>query len=195
MPSNNTGRVVKTLFKKYPSKMALLLNPQCIRPHQFKFRYAIDNNAFIKFDEKQFFKMLDTSLNYQRPLFVVSPDVVGCHDRTLALWHYYRNRLTKYKYPVAFVVQDGCQPENIPLNEVDWIFVGGTDPWKMENLPRWVKLGKPCHVGRVNSIGRLRYCESLGVTSVDGTGWMRARDAKFFDLMEYFEGEKQCRLF
>ena len=65
----------------------------------------------------------------------------------------------------------------------------------MDNIKKFVGLGKPVHVGRVNSIGRVRYCESLGVASVDGTGWMRARDKKFYDFINYFEGDDQCSLF
>ena len=193
MLSNNTGRVVKDLFSKYPDKMALLLNPHCIRPGQFKFKYAIDNAAFNKFDEKQYFKMLDRSKEYQGPLWVVVPDVVGCHSRTMALWHYYSPRIREYGYPLAFVAQDGCDPSEVP--ECHCVFVGGCDPWKMENFKRFVGVREWTHVGRVNSIGRLLSCERAGVDSVDGTGWMLARDKKFYDLMNYFKGDPQCSLF
>lgn len=188
MPSNNTGVIVKELFHNYPDKIALLLNPQCIRPHQFKYRYAIDNNAFKKFDEKQFFKMLDESKKHKPPMFVVCPDVVGCHDRTIALWKIYQPILKRYNYKIAFVAQDGCKPENVPEN-ADYVFVGGLDPWKIENIHKFIGLGKPVHVGRVNSLSRLKYCQDLGVNSVDGTGWLRARDKKFHDLFEWFAGE------
>jgi hypothetical protein len=193
MPSNNTGQVVKDLFEKYPDNLALLLNPHCIRPQQFTFRYAIDNAAFNQFKEGLYFKMLDRSKEYQKPIFIVCPDVVGCHDRTIALWNYYYPTLKEYDYPIAFVAQDGCTPELVPDN-ADWIFIGGKDPWKMENIHKFIG-ERPVHVGRVNGIGRLKYCESLGVASIDGTGWMLARDKKFYDLMEYFKGEKQCSLF
>lgn len=194
MPSNNTGTVVQKLIEKYPDKLALLLNHHCIRPHHFKFKYAIDNAAFRNFNENLFYKLLDTSTQYQKPMFVVCPDVVGCHDRTLALWkHYYPSLLMRYNYPIAFVAQDGCKPELIP-DAADWIFIGGNDPWKMDNIHKFIGT-RPVHVGRVNGIGRLKYCESIGVASVDGTGWMLARDKKFYDLMQYFEREKQCSLF
>jgi hypothetical protein len=195
MPSNNTGKIVKGLFAAYHDRIALMLNPHCIRPHQFSFRYAIDNAAFNQFDERAFFKILDRSRQYQPPIFVVCPDVVGCHDRTKVLWKYYQPILKKYRYPIAFVAQDGCEPEYIPC-EADWIFIGGKDPWKINNIHRFVGLGKPVHVGRVNSLSRLKYCEDLGVHSVDGTGWMRARDRKHNDLLEWFAGEpKQLGLF
>ena len=57
MPSNNTGRIVKDLFAKYPDKMALLLNPRNVSAHQLKFRHAMDNDCFNQFNEKQFFKV------------------------------------------------------------------------------------------------------------------------------------------
>ena len=192
MPSNNTGYVVKELIKKYPDKIAFMFNPT--RWWNCHHAYAIDNGAFARFDEKAFYKILNNSKKIHPPMFVVCPDVVGCHDRTIVLWKHYYPRLKGFLYPLAFVAQDGCTPEAIPP-EADWIFVGGNDPWKMDNIKKFVGLGKPVHVGRVNSIGRVRYCESLGVASVDGTGWMRARDKKFYDFINYFEGDDQCSLF
>lgn len=195
MPSNNTGFIVKSLFEKYPDKIALLISPEGFRPHRFNYSYAIDNGAFKKFEEKKFFEMLDYCRKCKPPIFVVCPDVVGCHDRTLALWKYYYPRLKKYDYPIAFVAQDGCEPNNIPM-EADWIFIGGRDPWKIDNIHRFVGKGKPVHVGRVNGIGRLKYCESLGVDSIDGTGWMQFRDKAHYDLINWFSGEqKQIELF
>ena len=192
MPSNNTGQVIKDLYAKYPNHMALLLNPQCIRPHQFQYRYAIDNGAYKQFNEKQFFRILDESKKYEPPMFVVVPDVVGCHDRTMVLFLHYSRHIKSYGYRTAFVAQDGCEPSNIP-DEADWIFVGGLDPWKQNNIHRFVGLGKPVHVGRVNGIGRFKYCESLGVESVDGTGWMRA-GYRQKQLISLLEGDKQCSL-
>lgn len=193
MPSNNTGYVVKDLFGKHPDKIALLLNPQNQSPHQFSYRYAIDNAAFIRFDEKAYFSILDKSKKHKPPMFIVCPDVVGCHDRTLALWHYYYPILRRYNYPMAFVAQDGCEPDKVP-DEADWVFIGGRDPWKMQNVYKYIGT-RPVHVGRVNGINRLRQCEMLGATSVDGTGWLRARDKKFYDFLEWFEGSKQGELF
>jgi hypothetical protein len=189
MPSNNTGSVVKALFSKYPGRIALLQNPHRLRPHAFQYPYAMDNAAFSRFNERQFFKMLDFATEYATPMFVTCPDVVGCHDRTIALWQHYYPLIKRYGYPIAFVAQDGCVPDAIP-RAADWVFVGGNDPWKMDNIHRFVGKGRPVHVGRVNSIARLKYCESIGVASVDGTGWMRAKDRKFYDLLEWFSGEE-----
>lgn len=194
MPSNNTGAVVKALFNDHPNRLALMMNPNCIRPCQFRFPYAVDNAAFIRFESEKFFKLLDFSMAYHPPMFVVCPDVVGCHDRTLALWHYYHPLLRVYGYKVAFVAQNGCCPESVP-KDADVVFVGGLDPWKMDNVHKFLSLGKPVHVGRVNSLSRLKYCEEIGVTSVDGTGWLRDRDKKYYDLLEWFAGETKQLFF
>lgn len=195
MPSNNTGKIFRDLFNKYPDRVALLISPEGFRPHRFKYPYAIDNGAFKRFDEKKFFKMLDYIKCCPAPLFVVCPDVVGCHYRTLALWTHYYPVLKKYDYPIAFVAQDGCKSTDIPEN-ADWIFVGGLDPWKTNNIHRFIGLGKPVHVGRVNGMGRLKYCESLGVKSIDGTGWLRFRGRQFNGLMDWFDdSERQMNLF
>lgn len=184
MPSNNTGKTVRDLFEKYPERIALLISPDGFRPHRVKYPYAIDNGAFKKFKSDKFFKVLDRLEKFNPPIFVVCPDVVGCHDRTKALWGFYYPILSKYKFPIAFVAQDGCEPEDIPKN-ADWVFVGGTDPWKMNNAHKFIGLGKPVHVGRVNTMDRLRQCESIGADSIDGTGWMRFRGKQFNGLMEW----------
>ena len=93
MPSNNVGQIVKDLFEKYPDKIGMLNNP-----FSFKKPYGIhafDNGCFVSFDVVKYFScliklrlMLEKGFA-QKPLFVVCPDVVGCHHRTLSLWHTY----------------------------------------------------------------------------------------------------------
>jgi len=190
MPSNDTGHIVKDLFAKYPDKIGMMNNP-----FSFKNPYgihALDNGCFVRFDEKRYFELLN---RVNDALFVTVPDVVGCHDRTVALWKHYHNRIKhRCKAPLAFVAQDGCEPELVP-KDADWVFVGGLDPWKQNNIHKYAAMDIPCHVGRVNGKGRLDYCKDLGVVSVDGTGWLRQRGKQFYDFIEYFEGEKQCLLF
>ncbi len=182
---------MRELFKKYPDRIALLISPEGWRKSPG--RYAIDNGAFKKFNEKLFFKVLDMSKKELSPMFVVCPDVVGCHYRTLALWNYYMPRIRQYGYPLAFAAQDGCTPETVP-QDADWIFIGGSNGWKSKMVEPFVSTGKPVHVGRVNSIGFVKYCESVGVNSIDGTGWMRARGKQYYDFLNYFNGEVQLGL-
>ena len=191
MPSNNTGPKVREFFEKHPDKIGQLFNPNGWKKP--KHRYALDNGAFKQFNEKKYFEMLDDSKKYEPPMWVAVVDVVGCHDRTLALWRYYYERINRYGYPMAFVAQDGCTPETVPI-EADWIFVGGLDPWKKDNIHKFIG-NRPVHVGRVNSYWMLEYCKSLGVISVDGTGWMMARGRQYYDFIYWFEGNPQRKLF
>jgi hypothetical protein len=197
MPTNNTGHIVRKLHKQYPNKIALLNNPFSIKkPINL---HAYDNGCFVKFDVVKYFSgLIKLRMMYEKgwvnkALFVVCPDCVGCHHRTLSLWHTYSPQIKAFGFPVAFVAQDGCEPDSIP-KDADWVFVGGYDPWKMDNAYRFIG-DRPVHVGRVNGYGRLKTCQELGVTSVDGTGWLRQRGKQFYDFLEYFEGEKQCSLF
>lgn len=190
MPANHVSKITKELYRKYPSKIALLNSPFSWKTPFDSIPYAIDNGCFKSFNEDRFFKTLQKAKKFHKPLFVVCPDVLGCHDRTLALWYYYYPILEKYTFPIAFVVQNGCTPESIPI-AADWLFIGGTDPWKIENIKKFVNIGKPVHVGRVNTINRLTYCEEIGVDSIDGTGWLRSRKKQFHDLMDWFCGEKE----
>jgi len=193
MPSNDTGPITQKFFKKYPDKIGILNTPFSWKNPREGVAWALDNACFKQFNEKKYFRMLEMSKSYQKPIFIVCPDVVGCHDRTLALWNYYYHKIDSYNYPIAFVAQDGCGLEDVPV-EADWIFVGGLDPWKKNNIHKFIG-DRPVHVGRVNSLWMLEYCESIGVASVDGTGWMRARDKKYYDFINWFEGDPQRKLF
>lgn len=57
------------------------------------------------------------------------------------------------------------------------VFVGGSTDWKLATLYDWAALaqsrGAWCHVGRVNSVRRIRLCHLAGVDSFDGTSASR----------------------
>ena len=182
------GGVVVALAKKHPDKIGMLNTPNSFKKPYGK--WGFDNGCFTNFNEKAYFGMLENFSEFIEPMFVVVPDVVGCFSRTLALWNHYYHRIKSYGYPLAFVVQDGCRPTDVPAL-ADWIFVGGLDPWKIENIHKFIG-DKPVHVGRVNSVGRAKYCESLGVKSVDGTRWWTNNYKK---LIGMFEVDRQRGLF
>lgn len=108
-------------------------------------------------------------------LFVVVPDVVGNANLTLRLWEQHRSDFPGW--PLAFVAQDGQEDETYPA-DCSWVFIGGTDAFKLGVSGKKCILdaltqGKKVHVGRVNSQRRYRYFEQLGCHSADGTGWKR----------------------
>ena len=136
--------------------------------------FAMDNGAFSKFEVKGFLSMLDKH-EPRKDLcrFVASPDVVGCARRTLECFWHWQPRLANW--PIAFVCQDGMEDLEIPWKNFAAIFIGGSTDWKMsKHAAAIVKaskvIGKWCHIGRINTPGRLEYFEDLGADSCDGTG-------------------------
>ena len=136
--------------------------------------FAMDNGAFARFEAKGFLTML-AKHEARKDLcrFVTAPDVVGCARRTLECFRHWQPRLAKW--PVAFVCQDGQENLDIPWDNCSAVFIGGSTEWKMSNHAAAIvkaskAIGKWCHVGRINTPGRLEYFEGLGADSCDGTG-------------------------
>jgi hypothetical protein len=129
-----------------------------------------------------------------RCLFAVSPDVVGDARATLARSERFLPLIRYYtRFPAALVGQDGLEDMAVPWDEFDVFFIGGSTGWKLGEAARGlvaqaIDHGKWVHMGRVNSLKRLRYAEAIGCDSADGTyitfgpdanlptvlGWVRA---------------------
>jgi hypothetical protein len=109
-----------------------------------------------------------------RCLFAVAPDVVGDAAATLRRSRPYLARIRELGYPVAYVLQDCQEDVPVPWDEIDAVFVGGSDAFKLgpvaAALCREARArGLWVHVGRVNSGKRLIYAVSIGAGSADGT--------------------------
>jgi len=142
--------------------------------------WGMDNAAFKDgFKPDRFFAHLVKLESYKdRCLFVTVPDRVGDAVATLALWAEWAPQIAGW--PLAFVAQDG--QEILPFPDgCDWIFIGGTDDFKLGDggricIERALTEGKRVHVGRVNSQKRYWRFEKMGVHSCDGTGATREPD-------------------
>lgn len=107
-------------------------------------------------------------------LFATAPDVVGDARQT---WGRSRDVLPLIRdlgYPAALVAQDGIGKTLIDWLAFDALFIGGTDAFKKSAVCAWFcreakSRGKHVHMGRVNSLRRMRLAESLGCDSADGT--------------------------
>lgn len=149
--------------------------------------WAADNGAFAGFDGPAFLRMLDRDdLVQHKPtcLFVACPDAVGDADATAALFASWRREIADRGYPVAFVLQDGVERQGVPWDELDAVFVGGTTSFKLgpvaERLVREaLARGKWAHIGRVNSVRRIRRFQSMGADSFDGTAMSMFPDVFF----------------
>jgi hypothetical protein len=146
------------------------------------FPYALDNGAWwahcqgCEFDEVAFLKAVD--LLGEGADFTVLPDIVAGGLRSLEFSLRWRDRL-QLPGPVMLAVQDGMQPDDVRphIGPQCGIFVGGSTEWKVETLPIWCALGRETgalvHVGRVNSIRRIRLCILHGAHSFDGSSASR----------------------
>lgn len=107
-------------------------------------------------------------------LFATAPDVVGDAAATLALSVPMFEPIRRAGYRVALVAQDGLEGLPVPWDDFDALFIGGTTAWKLSEaaagLAREAKRrGKWVHMGRVNSLRRMRYADAIGCDSADGT--------------------------
>lgn len=144
--------------------------------------FAMDNGAFSHFDKTAFCSMLrkhQSRISSCR--FVACPDVVGSAIRTLECFHHWKHELKEW--PLAFVCQDGQEDLNIPWDECNAVFIGGSTEWKTgKHAGEIVKaskiIGKWCHVGRINTPGRFEHFRALGADSCDGTGLSRYSDMR-----------------
>ncbi len=106
--------------------------------------------------------------------FACCPDVVGDWDATRQLFDVWADRMHAEQLPVACVVQDGARPDQIDWDAIACVFVGGSTEWKLSRDAELI-IGEAnrrdvwAHVGRVNSLRRLRWANQVGADSADGT--------------------------
>lgn len=107
-------------------------------------------------------------------LFAVAPDVVGDAQATWERSKPWLPRIRQLGYPAALVAQDGIEHMDIEWDTFDVLFIGGSTDWKLGPHARTITAqakahGKHVHMGRVNSLTRLRYAQAIGCDSADGT--------------------------
>jgi hypothetical protein len=107
-------------------------------------------------------------------LFATAPDVVGDARATLDMSRPMLPRIRALGYKAALVAQDGLEALDVPWDEFDCLFVGGTTMWKLSEhayslVAEANRRGKWTHMGRVNSWVRFRAAAAAGYDSADGT--------------------------
>jgi hypothetical protein len=183
-----------------------------------RIRWAADNDGFQGFDQDRYLHLLD-AITYRGGcrggcLFVAAPDVVGDATATMALferWHPILQRVwatvdeddvepgQPIHQPIALVAQDGLERLPVPWEEFQALFVGGSTQWKLgphaADLIRHAKeRGKWVHVGRVNTLRRIRWFMALEVDSIDGSGFARFTRARLPVGMAALSGPTQGTL-
>lgn len=125
--------------------------------------------------------------------FVTAPDVLCDAAATLDRSMPMLEKIRGAGYKAALVAQNGLENMTPPWDDFDVLFLGGDTAWKLgpharaltaeaKHRSKWV------HMGRVNSLKRLTYADTIGCDSADGTfltfgpdrnlpellGWLRA---------------------
>lgn len=158
---------------------------------------AVDNCAYSNWDERKFVKLID-SLIGKKVCWVAAPDVVGDAVKTSKLYDFwYQEIKVKRGLPIAYVLQDGQDWIGLPF-DYDALFIGGTTEFKLGGYVRYCvtaakEYGKWCHMGRVNSWGRLRYAIDIGCDSIDGSGFSIAPEEKipvFLKTIQEYEQQQ-----
>lgn len=144
------------------------------------FGYAIDNGAWscftsgVAWDEGKFREFYDKFGSGAD--FVVAPDIVAGGLRSLRLSESWLPRLDGLR---LVPVQNGMTSDHVsPLLGPDvGIFVGGDDEWKDRTMRSWGHLARDVgcylHVGRVNTLRRVKLSVEAGADSIDGSSVTR----------------------
>lgn len=146
--------------------------------------WAADNAAFSAFDADAYVLMLELTHRAPGCLFVTVPDVVGDAFATMEMWQSWAKVVRSFGMPLAFVLQDGVEDVGVPWLECDAIFIGGTTEFKLGPTARMCALEakrqrKWLHMGRVNTLRRMRYAQHIGCDSIDGSSFARFPDQRF----------------
>lgn len=154
--------------------------------------WCADNGCFSDvFNEAKWWAWLQANAHRADScVFAVAPDVVADAAATLARSAPWMPKIRALGYPVAFVAQDGLENLTVPWDEFDALFIGGSTEWKLGRHARAIareakRRGKHLHMGRVNSLQRLRYARWLGCDSADGTFIKRGPDVNLPKMLGF----------
>lgn len=143
-----------------------------------EWEYGLDNGAWTAFQKKEewseepFVRLVEQYAPCAR--FVVAPDIVAGGMDSLRRSEAWLPRLDAARI-VLVPVQDGMEPRDVRsmLSNRVGIFMGGSTEWKWQRLADFAQLAREIgcylHVGRVNTVRRIRYCTAVGAHSFDGT--------------------------
>lgn len=164
--------------------------------------WCADNGCFTDaWDPDTWWAWLTNSTGHAgRCVFAAAPDVVGDAAATHHRATPWLPRIRALGYPVAYVAQDGLHPANVPWDDIDALFLGGTTAWKLGPHARALTYAatdrrKWVHMGRVNSRRRYRYAAAIGCDSVDGTYLTFGPDTNLPKLLSWARTTDQGVLF
>lgn len=182
------------LAKLYPRRIGACIQPKHWGKFSFPIPYFLDNNGYSdfvqgkEFSSLKFVNLLEKCREYSLsskhwPDFVVCPDRFNDSIKTRKQYDEWQPTIKSYGFKIAFVVQPGCNPKDVP-NNADIIFTGGGNPFKYEAISIFKDLGKPIHVGGI-SAKKLNFCHYQGAVSGDSSGFFRGDQIQLQRLYDY----------
>ena len=166
--------------------------------------YGLDNGCFSGF-KHDYWRRLIKEAEFNQPVFVTVPDIVGSAVRTLDLFRIYRRQLNGL--PVCLVLQDGIGQQPIPWDDLSAVFIGGSDAFKVSKecmqacqVASMLRPRKHIHLGRVNSAQRIKdYLHAAAeygfeIDSIDGSGMSRFDERLEVVLAAIREPDNQHKL-
>lgn len=158
------------------SALGYLLTPDMGNKVPSRCFLAADNACFANpanYSNERYLRFLTDKMPQNRTIFATAPDVLGNHAETVERSRPMLQFIRQTGHKAAFVAQDGWSEETTPWDEFDVLFVGGSTKFKFcggrtatavaKQRNKWV------HMGRVNSLDRLRAARAIGCDSADGT--------------------------
>ena len=190
--------------------LGILVQPLTRGYLRYQHLYAwcgIDNGRFTEVGRRRF--RLDDYLDMTREavdrfgdglLFATAPDVPFDWHGTLRESLPVLPLLRRAGAPAAIVLQDGASSSDVPWDECDALFVGGSTQWKVGPEARAlcreaVGRRKWVHMGRVNSERRFRYAAAIGCDSADGTYLTFGPDVNLPKLLSWTRLNDHAALF
>ena len=191
MPGCDYGFECGKLFGKFPGRLGHLHNGDTAKTPRPSIYWALDNGIYgswqsgTEWSEEPLYSFLERFGTF-KPEWVAVPDAVADRELTLERWDTHAEVIASFGVPLAFVVQDGMTPADVP-DEAEVVFVGGSTSFKWRTLRTWCDNFERVHVGRVNTERHLWQCHDAGAESCDGTGWFRGGETRLSGLVRYLE--------
>jgi hypothetical protein len=160
--------------------------------------WALDNGCFgDRWSEDRWRACLDKYAGNPDCLFAVVPDVVCNADATNERWEKYAPTVRAAGFRPCYVTQNGCN--QIP-DDAGAVFTGGDNTWKMGDEAQTLAAGARrrglwSHMGRVNTLRRLRFAVFHGYDSADGTMLAFGPDVNLPKLLRHLTRAHEPTLF
>lgn len=157
----------------------ILLTPDNPTPRE-GLRFGIDNGAWKAYQQKTPFDEMAFGRLVERlgcaADFVVLPDIVAGGIASLDFSVSWLPRLRGIK-SLLLPIQDGMTAAEVGMvlrqHVQVGLFLGGSTEYKLRSMYGWGMVAaawrRHYHVGRVNTLRRIRLCAEAGATSFDGT--------------------------